>query len=375
MRLENTRSSRYRESCGKAYPAAREQDTLRDWEILMQQNVSMHVLAATFAAACLAHDATAQPAAAPFPAGKSVSVHVGATPGGGNDAMMRLVARHIGQYLPGSPTVVARNTPGAGGRRLAGLLANTAPRDGTEIGLLHRGLMTEQLLGDTTLPFKLKDLTWVGSTTGTTDTCIVWYRASVQSLEDLKSHELVVAGTGNETPQLMLLQRLTGGKIRSVIGYPGGAEMNLAIERGEVGGRCSYSWEAIKTAIPDWVRDKKIKPIVQFALQRHPELPDVPLISDFASSDLDRQALRMMMTPQAFGFPFAAPPGLLPEVRDMLRAAFDRTMQDPQVREEAAKIKVELAPMAGAELERLAREAYSASPDAIARAKALMAPN
>ena len=115
---------------------------------------------------------------------------------------MRLVARHIGKYLPGNPNVVARNTPGAGGRRLAGLLANTAPRDGTELALLHRGMVIEQLLGEVTLPFKLQDLTWIGSPTSATDTCIVWHTARVQSVEDLKTHELVIAGTGNEAPQL-----------------------------------------------------------------------------------------------------------------------------------------------------------------------------
>jgi tripartite-type tricarboxylate transporter receptor subunit TctC len=319
--------------------------------------------------------AVAQPAATPFPSGKPVAIHVGATPGGGNDNVMRLVARHIGKYLPGNPNVVARNTPGAGGRRLAGLIANTAPRDGSELALLHRGLVTEQILGEHALPFKLQDLTWIGTPTSTTDTCIVWHGAGVQRLEDLKTRELVIAGTGNEAPQLLLLQRLLGAKIRSVIGYPGGAPMNLAMERGEVGGRCSYSWEAIKSAIGDWVRDKKVRPIVQFALTRHRELPDVPLIIDYASNDLDRQALRLLMTPQVFGFPFAAPPGLLPEVRDLLLTAFTKTMADPQVAEDGKKLRLELAPVAGETLQRAAHEAESASPEVVARAKALVAPN
>jgi tripartite-type tricarboxylate transporter receptor subunit TctC len=240
---------------------------------------------------------------------------------------------------------------------------------------LHRGIVIEQLLGEVTLPFRLQDLTWLGSPTSTTDTCIVWHTAQVQSIEDLMTHELVVAGSGNEAPQLHLLRRLLGAKVRSVIGYPGGAAMNLAMERGEAGGRCSYSWEAVKSAIPDWIRDKKAKPIVQFALTRHPELPDVPLIADYAKSDLDRQALRILMTRQVFGFPFAAPPGLLPEVRDLLRAAFVKTMQDPGTHEDAKKIKLELAPVSGETLERAAHEAFSASAAAIARAKELMSPN
>ena len=317
--------------------------------------------------------AVAQPVAAPFPHGKPVSVHVGTTPGGGNDNIMRMVARHIGKYLPGHPNVVAKNTPGAGGRRLAGLIANTSPRDGTEFAQLHRGLVIEQLLGEVTLPFKLQELTWLGSPTSTTDTCIVWHTARVQRVEDLTAHELVIAGSGNDGPQLALLQRLIGAKVRSVIGYPGGGPMNLAMERREVDGRCSYSWEAVKSAIPDWIRDKKAKPIIQFALTRHPELPDVPLIADFAKTDLDREALRILMTRQVFGFPFAAPPGLLPEVRDLLRRRSSRrcrTRRCTRTRSGSSSISIRSGRDAGA----CRARAFAASPEAIARAKELVTP-
>lgn len=337
---------------------------------------SWRTAAITLAWTCgLPIQTVAQPAAAPFPAGRQVSVHVGVNPGGGNDQIMRLVARHIGKHLPGNASVVARNTPGAGGRRLAGLLATTAPRDGTEIGMLHRGLVTEQLLGEVTLPFKVQDLTWIGTPTSTTDTCIVWHTARAQSVADLAQYELVLAGDGNESWAVSLLQRLTGAKIRTVIGYPGGTAMNLAMERGEAGGRCAYSWQALKAAVPDWLRDKKIRPIVQFALSRHAELPDVPLILDYAKTELDRQALRLLVAPQIFGFPFVAPPGLLPEVRDLLRAAFDRAMRDPAVRDDAAKIRFELDPVPGAALERTAAEVSSIPPEVIARAKELIAPH
>jgi tripartite-type tricarboxylate transporter receptor subunit TctC len=300
-------------------------------------------------------------------------LHVGSTPGGSNDATMRLVARHLGQHLPGQPNVIARNTPGAGGKRLAGIIANTAPRDGSELAQLHRGVVIEQILGEAT--YKVQDLTWIGSPSTVTDTCIVWHTARVQSVEDLKSHELVVAGSGNEAPQLHLLKHLLGAKVRSVLGYPGGAAMNLAMERGEAGGRCSYSWEAMNAAIPDWLRDRKVKPIVQFGLMRHPAMPDVPLIADFATTDLDRAALRVLMTRQIFGFPLAGPPHLLPEVRDLLREAFDKAMQDPATHEDAKKIKLELAPIQGETIERAVRDAYAAPPEVIARAKQLIAPH
>jgi tripartite-type tricarboxylate transporter receptor subunit TctC len=319
--------------------------------------------------------AAAQPAAAPFPSGKAVSIHVGTEAGGTNDQIMRLVARHIGKYLPGNPNVVPRNTPGAGGRRLANFLYNAAARDGTEIGALQRGLTTDALLIDSTASFKVPELTWVGSPSGTTDLCVVWHTSKVQSINDIQKTEMVIAGSGNEATQVLILQRLTGGKVRTVIGYPGGAAINLAIERGEADGRCSLSWEALKSTYPEWVSDKKVRPIVQFAFSRHPELGDVPMIGELAKSAIDRDALGVLLLPQAFGFPFAAPPGLLPEVTDMLRAAFQQTMRDPQFVMEAKKIKLELQPVRGEDLQRLARDAFAASPQIIARAKELIAPN
>ena len=219
----------------------------------------------------LAGPALAQPAAAPFPAGKAVSIHVGTSPGGTNDLLMRMVARHIGKYLPGHPNVVPHNTPGAGGKRLASLLYNTAPRDGNELGVIQRSVTTDQLLIDASLPFRMQELTWIGTPTGTTDTCIVWHKSRVQSLADLQTTELILAGTGNETTQVSILQRLTGGKIRVVLGYPGGAAMNVALERGEADGRCAISWEALKSNYAAWLRDKKVKVLAQYALVRNPE--------------------------------------------------------------------------------------------------------
>jgi tripartite-type tricarboxylate transporter receptor subunit TctC len=317
--------------------------------------------------------AQAQPVAAPFPAGKSVSISVGTDAGGTNDLLMRLVAKHIGKYLPGRPTVVPRNMPGAGGKRLATHLYNAAARDGTELGVIQRSVATDQLLVDPALPFRMHELTWIGTPSGTTDTCIVWHKAKVQTLADLQTHELVLAGTGNETTQVLILQRLTGAKIKVVLGYPGGASMNIAMERGEADGRCAISWEAIRSNYAEWLRESKIKVLAQYALTRHPDLPDVPLITDLAKSALDQQALAVILLPQAFGFPFAAPPGLLPEVTEMLRAAFVETMRDPQVVEEAERIKLVLRPVGGAELQQLIRAAHAAPPDTIARAKALIA--
>ena len=326
-------------------------------------------------AAGIHSSACAQPVSAPFPVGKPVSMYLGFEPGGGNDQIMRLIARNIGRHLPGSPNVIPRNMPGAGGRRMVGYLYNSAPRDGTELAMVSRAVTTDPLLVDPMLPFSAQDLTWLGAPTGTTDTCIVWHGAKVQSMADLKTTEMVLAGTGNEAAQLRMLRLLAGARIRSVVGYPGAPAMNLAIERGEADGRCSLSWESLKSSMAEWVSSRKIKPIVQFALTRHPELPDVPAIMEFAATDLDRDALRVILLPTFFGFPFAAPPHLLPEVRSLLRTAFERMVEDRQFLEEARKIKFDILPVRGADMERAVRAAYAASPEAITRAKQLIAPN
>ncbi len=323
----------------------------------------------------LVSPALAQPAATPFPVGKPVSMYLGFEAGGGNDQIMRLVARNIGRHLPGSPNVIPRNMPGAGGRRLAGYLYNQAPRDGTELAMISRGVTTDPLLVDPMLNFSVQDLTWLGAPTGTTDTCVVWHAAKVQSVADLKTTEMVIAGSGNEAAQLRILRHLVGARIRSVVGYPGAPAMNLAMERGEADGRCSLSWESMKASMADWVNAQKIKPIIQFAMERHPELSDVPAIMEFAGTDLDRAALRVILLPTVFGFPFAAPPQLQADVRATLRTAFERMLQDPQFNEEARKMKLDTRPVLGADLERAVRAAYAASPEAIARAKYLIAPN
>jgi len=327
--------------------------------------------ALTLATALAATTAWAQP----FPSGKPVSIHVGADAGGANDLVMRLVARHIGKYLPGRPTVIPRNTPGAGGKRLATFLYNSAARDGTELGVIPRSVLVDQLLPDPSSPFQMHEMTWIGTPTSTTDTCIVWHKARVQSLADLQTHELVIAGTGNELTLVTILQRLTGGKVRVVAGYPGGGAMNIALERGEADGRCGISWEALKTNNAEWLRERKVKVLIQNARTRNPELPDVPLVTDLAQTAIDRAALAILQVPQAFGFPFLAPPALMPEVALMLRNAFAQTMSDPQVTEEAARIRIELRPTRGEELQRLILEAHAASPETVARARALIAPN
>lgn len=317
--------------------------------------------------------ALAQPAPAPFPEGVPISLYVGTAAGGTNDMIMRLVSEHLGKYLPGNPTVLARNMPGAGGRNLAAYIYNRAPRDGTEIGVVQRALSIAPLVEDD-VHFRMDDMTWIGSSSRATDVCLVWHESPIQSLEDMQEQELILAGSGGEAGQVATLQRLTGARIRAVIGYEGGAQMMLALEQGEVQGRCAVSWEAMMSNYSDWLAEDKVRAIVQFALTPHPDLADVPLVSDLARDETDREALDILLLPGEVGFPFIAPPGLLPEVRDMLRDAFDQVMRDPDLLRQAALQDIDISPVSGEELQRVVEQIYAYPPETIARAQELIMP-
>lgn len=330
--------------------------------------------AATALCAAMAWPVMAQPAAAPFPAGKTVTITVGVAPGGTNDMLMRMVAYHIGKHLPGNPKTVARNMPGAGGRSLAAYLYTQAPRNGTEFAALQRAITTDRLIGDPNLPFNPAEFTWLGSPSSTTDVCLAWHATPFHTLDDMRKQEFIIAASGSSERNTFILQQLTDFKIRSIIGYPGGSEQNLALERGEVHGRCSIAWESVKSSYADWVEGKKLRVLLQFAFSPHPDLVGVPLISDLATNDTDKQALEILMAAGSAGYPFAAPPGLLPEVRDLLRDAYAKTVADPAVIEEAKRVKFDLNPIAGADIQQLVERVHAATPQAIARAKQLGTP-
>jgi len=306
-----------------------------------------------------------------FPAGKPVSIYVGTSAGGPADTTMRMVASHIVKYLPGNPTVIARNMPGAGSRQLAAYLYNQAAKDGTEFGLLLRPIATDSLFTDSGTQFDVRQLTWLGSPSNVTDTCGFWVTSPVQEWEALQETEIVIPGIGadaGEIAQANVLQNLAGAKIRTVIGYQSGGELTLAMERGEAHGRCAISWEAVKSTYADWLAENKFKPFMQFSMQRHPDLPEVPTVLELAKTDLDQKALEVFLAPQDFGFPFAAPPGLDPEVTAMLRKALQSVFTDPDFIAEARTRKFDVNPITGERLTEILEKVYSYPPEVIDRA-------
>ena len=311
-------------------------------------------------------------AVADFYRGRTVEVLVGYSVGGGYDTYARVLARHIGKHIPGSPSIVVKNMPGAGSLKAAQFLYDVAPKDGTVFGTFGRGLAMEPLIGASKPGFDATKFSWLGSGTDESSVFTIWHTSPVKTWHDMLSKPFTVGGEGSGSdPDIYaaLLRNLFGVKLKLITGYPGTTEVSLAMERGEVDGRASWSWSSLKSTKPDWVRDKKVNLPVQLGLHKNPELNDVPLVIDFAN-DRQRQILKMVLSRQTMGRPFAAPPGLPEDRKQALRAAFDRTMQDPEFLAEAKARGQEVDPVGGADIDRLVGELYRTPADVIAEARA-----
>ena len=301
---------------------------------------------------------------------KTITIYIGYSPGGGYDARARTLARHMGKHIPGNPDIVPKNQPGAGSLLLTNDLYNSLPKDGTAIGIVGRGMPTEPLFGNKLAKFDPSKFTWLGSTNNEVSVCVSWHTKPFKTYADIQSAVMIVGGTGpgadtDAFPKVM--NNILGTKLKLVTGYPGGNDINLAIERGEVDGRCGWSWSSVKSTRPDWLTDKKINIIMQMSGAKHPELPDVPLASDLAKSEKDKAVLKLIFARQAWGRPFLAPPGVPADRAKALQAAFMATMSDPDFVADAKKQKLELAPISGEEVARLISTVV-ASPQDIVKA-------
>jgi tripartite-type tricarboxylate transporter receptor subunit TctC len=313
--------------------------------------------------------------AAEFYRGKSIDLDIGYSVGGGYDLYARLIARRLGQHVPGNPTVVPKNMEGAGSLRLANYLYAAAPRDGTVIGAISRGAAFDPLLNEQGARFDASKFSWIGSANNEVSVCVALTSSGITKFDDLFSKPLTIGSTGaaDDTYQFpALVNAVLGTKFKIVTGYPGGNDVSLAIERGEVQGRCGWSWSSIKTTRLNWVRNKRIVVLVQMSLSKHPDLPDVPLIMDLAKSDEQRQIFKMIFARQTMGRPYAAPPGMPAERLAALRKAFMDTMTDKEFLDEAEQSKFEINPVDGQELEALVKEVYRTPPEVAKKAAAMV---
>lgn len=308
--------------------------------------------------------------------GKTIEILIGFGPGGGHDAYARALAQFYGKNLPGNPTVVARNMPGAGSLLVLNHIASVAPGNGQTIGTFDPQLLIAPLLGDPNARFDITKLNWVGSIVDATNVCITWTRSGVTTWDDLMGDKPVNFGSTGPAAALYqhtaILQNMFGSKVRMVSGYAGTAEVRLAMERGEITGNCGDNWASLKGTAADLIAEKKISIPVQFAIRKHPELPDVPLILDQAKKEDDKAALKILLGAQATGRPYAVSPTTPADITDALREGFDKTMADPDFQQFATKMRLDLQPMKGADMEKLISDIYRSNTAAVERAKAVI---
>jgi tripartite-type tricarboxylate transporter receptor subunit TctC len=324
--------------------------------------------------ALLCAPAAADPVA-DFYQGKSINIVIPTSPGGDYDRRARMVARHMGKHIPGNPTIVASNMPGGGGIVAANWLANIAPKDGSVLLMITQNLPVVQATGAQNIRFDVRRFNWLGLTTNTPNTVAAWHTSNIRSIKDAQERELIVGSTGVGSGSYYYpasMNALAGTRFKIVTGYPGGNDINLAMERGEVGGRGSNSWESWKSTRPQWLRDKLIHVLVQIGLKRHPELSDVPLMLELGRTEDDRNVLAFISADTAISRPIVTTPDAPRERVAALRRAFDATMKDPELLAEAQTSLMDITPESGEEAQKIATSIVDTPAGIVARAKALL---
>jgi tripartite-type tricarboxylate transporter receptor subunit TctC len=338
--------------------------------------VRVSAIGATLVAALTAAFAT-QPARSAgvedFYKGKTVSLLIGYSVGGGYDTYGRLVARHLGKHIPGNPSVVPQNMTGAGSLKAATYLYSVAPKDGSVIGTFSRSQGIAPLLQKA--EFDSRNFNWLGSVTDEVSLCVTRQESPVKTFNDLLVTQAAFGGEGaGSDPNIfaLLFRNVFGAKIKLVNGYPGTNEIQLAAERGEVDGLCGLSWSTLKGRYPHWLKERKANILVQAGIKKEAELPTVPLATELAKEPDQIQILKLMLVGQAMARPFAAPPGIPADRKAALIAAFDRTTKDPELLAEAQKLNLDVNPVGADQLDALLADAYAMPKDVIAKAAKAM---
>lgn len=312
-----------------------------------------------------------------FYKGRTLFIEIGYSAGGGYDSYARVLAEHLADHIPGHPTVVPQNMPGAGSLKAANYLYVAAPKDGTMIGTFSRGLAMEPLIGTSPTRFDATKFTWLGSIAEVKSVCVTGARSPIKTWKDALATTFTVAGEGSGSdPDIFatMLKNLYGAKIKLVTGYPGTNEMALAIERGEVEGRCGWSWTVLNSTNANLLKgSNKVNVILQLTTKPIADLPNVPTILDVSATERQKQIVRLLLSRQEMGVPFAAPPGIPADRAAALRKAFDETMKDPAFQAEAKGRGLDVSPVSGAEIEKLVTEIYKTPKDTLADVRKVIA--
>ncbi len=311
---------------------------------------------------------------ATFFKGKTLRLMVGVGVGSGYDINARLLARYMPAHIPGQPTIIVQNQPGAGSLTMTNALYNNGPFDGTVMGASFNGMPTTPLLQPGGARFDPVKLNWLGSTNRETQAMYVWHTAPAQVLEDAKTKEIVMGGQAPGSTQFdypVLANHLFGFKFKVVTGYESTPKIHLAMESGEVHGTIA-NWSTLKAISPTWIAEKKIRILTQWAFTKNSELKDVPLFLDLAKTDAERAALRLMLARLEYGRPFFLPPNVPAARVQALRRAFDATMKNPAYLAEADKLKIDVEPLTGEEVAAFVEQVSRTPADTVARVRAAM---
>jgi tripartite-type tricarboxylate transporter receptor subunit TctC len=310
-----------------------------------------------------------------FYKGKTITIVVGSDSGGGYDLNARVLSRHMPRHIPGNPNIVVQNKPGASSIVATNYVYEVAPKDGTVIAAVQRPIPFQPLLADAGIRYDVRKMQWLGSTMNELGVVVAWHTSPQQSIDDVFKSEMVVGGNGPATDTELFaraLNKVLGTKFRIVSGYPGQAQITLAMERGEVQGTANWSWSDIVNAHADWLRDKKVKILLQLGLKKSPDLPNVPFIMDILRNDEQRQIFQVLMEMKALGRPYFVAPEVPKDRSDALRRAFMETMKDPAFLEEATRVLGTIDPTSGVDTQKIVAEVYALPPDILEKAREAM---
>jgi len=311
---------------------------------------------------------------ADFYKSKTFQFVVGYPPSGGYDAYSRLLVRFLGKHIPGQPTVILQNMPGASSLKSVQYMMAVAPKDGSTIGMFNRGLMPQSRMKPQEVNIDFTKLTWIGSMNSDVAVCTIWGAKGISTIDQLRRNQIIVGDTSKNSGGYIyasILHSLAPDNTRTILGYSTSGDVWLAMEKGEVDANCNV-WSSMKSQRAEWFRGKKAYVLVQFSQVKHPDLPDVPLVFDIAKTDDQKKALNFLMAAEAIARPIAGPPGMNPERTKALRVAFNATMKDPEFLAMAEKAQMELNPVDGDGAAKIARDIKDAPNDAIELAKKMI---
>ena len=328
---------------------------------------------AVIAAFGLSRDATAQESA--FYAGKQIRLIVGTGVGGGYDAYARLVARFMPKHIAGEPAIIVQTMPGASGATAVSYLYSNAPRDGLVIATFNSAMPFYQAIGQPGTRFKSEDLSWIGNLSQGVSIFVLWHTAGIKTIADARRTEIIMGGTGtggNSSAIPVLINSTLGTKFKVVSGYKTGLEVDLAMERGEVQGRGMVAWASTKAVHPDWIKGNKVYVFCQIGLKKDPELADVPLLTELAETDEQREIFKFVSATGNLERPFAGPPGMAPDRLNILRNALMAMTKDAGFLAAIAEQNLELDPLPGEETAKIVSAIVNVSPDIIEKTKIAM---